>query len=233
MGPQLEEPTALFQPISGDGIVAGYVRTETGVPGDKNMRAAVFQASRSPMVLTEVAALDGVRAVDINEQGQVLVQANLRSSGARSILWNLGDNTWAYVGDSSANVMPIALTNEGVVLGWALDAFVAVICKPNGAWEHLGTSGRWSPVDINDAGDVVGSVRRGRTGSSMVERCHGRGVFVALRLSDTTQDLKPSIILAMWSEPLKRIMAATPSFGTAIDQPPGPGPDRQSGKSCS
>lgn len=47
--------------ISGDGIVAGYVRTETGVPGENNMRAAVFQKLRSPMVLTEVAALDGVR----------------------------------------------------------------------------------------------------------------------------------------------------------------------------
>lgn len=90
----------------------------------------------------------------------MLVQSNLRPSGARSILWNLGDNTWAYVGGSSANVMPIALTNEGVVLGWALDAFVAVICKPNGAWEYLGTNSRWSPVDINDAGDVVGSVRQ-------------------------------------------------------------------------
>ncbi|MGO9151574.1 hypothetical protein, partial [Mycobacterium sp.] len=67
---------------------------------------------------------------------------------------------WAWVGGVNDFVMPVALANDGVVLGYARDMSKAVICRPGGAWEPLGTAENWSPADINDAGDVVGFVKQ-------------------------------------------------------------------------
>ena len=85
----------------------------------------------------------------------VLVSADVE---ARSILWQPQGNSWEHVGGSDADVMPIALNNEGVVLGFARSNSMAVTCRPGGAWELLGTGENWGPVDINDAGDVIGNV---------------------------------------------------------------------------
>ena len=141
--------------INADGIVAGSVCTQTG----HNIRGAVFQESHPPIVLTEPAAEWGTHAVDINDRGQVLVQANFAPGVVRSILWNFEQNNWAFVGDDTTNVMPIAVTNEGVVLGVTTgSSSLAVICEPDGAWQQLGTSNGWSPKDVNEAGDIVGIV---------------------------------------------------------------------------
>ena len=89
-------------------------------------------------MLTEPAAEWGTRPVDINDRGQVLVQANFAPPEVRSILWNFEDNTWAFVGDSTTNVMPVALTNGGRVFGDLTgSASLAVICGPDGAWQQL------------------------------------------------------------------------------------------------
>jgi hypothetical protein len=141
--------------INADGIVAGSVCTQTG----HNIRTAVFQESHPPIVLTEAAAEWGNRPVDINDRGQVLVLGNFAPPVVRSILWNFEDNSWDFVGDNATNVMPVAVTNDGLVLGVLSGTpTLAVICKPNGAWEELGTDDGFSPTDINDAGDVVGIV---------------------------------------------------------------------------
>jgi hypothetical protein len=87
------------------------------------------------------------------------VLANVRPSGARSILWNFLDNTWSYVGDQSADVRPVALTNDGCALGVLRgNGVLAVICNPGGDWEPLGTPIGWDPRDINDRGDTVGAL---------------------------------------------------------------------------
>ena len=140
--------------INSDGIVAGNVCTQTG----QNMRAAVFRESQPPMVLVEPAAKQGSRAVDINDRGQVLVLANVATFEARSILWNIEDNTWSYVGGDNADVLPVSVTNDGLVLGSTRgEGALAVICKPGGTWEPLGTSDGWTPSAINDTGDAVGT----------------------------------------------------------------------------
>lgn len=144
--------------INADGVVAGSICTQEG----HNIRPAVFRESSPPIVLMEPAAEWGTRPVDINDQGQVLVQANFAPAKVRSILWNFEDGSWYFVGGDTANVQPVAVTNNGLVLGISKSgtANVAVICEPNGAWQELGTSDGWSPTDINDAGDVVGIVMR-------------------------------------------------------------------------
>ena len=143
--------------INAAGIVAGNVCTQTG----HDMRAAVFRESQPPVVLTEVAPKDGARAVDINDRGQVLVLANVGPFQARSVLWNIEDNTWSYVGSESADVLPVSIANDGSVLGSTRGtSALAVLCKPGDTWKPLGTPNGWTPLDINDIGDVVGTIRQ-------------------------------------------------------------------------
>jgi uncharacterized membrane protein len=165
--------------INSDGVIAGSVCTQTG----HDMRAAAFGESHEPMVLTDLAAQFGTRAVDINDQGQVLVLASVGPSDVRSVLWNLEDDTWSYVGGSAANITPIAMTNGGLVLGVTPGSTSrAMVCSQHGEWQPLGTGDGWSPQAINDMGDVVGFVTHG-------------GLFQPwLRLATGEQFLLPSVM---------------------------------------
>jgi hypothetical protein len=141
--------------INDAGTIAGSVCTQTG----HNIRAAAFRDSHPPVVLTDVVSQYGVHTVGINDHGQVLVHDNVGPSDVRSIVWNINDNSWAYVGNSAANVSPIAITNDGLVLGVSADGTsLAMICEPQSEWRALGTSEGWSPRGINDSGDVIGNV---------------------------------------------------------------------------
>jgi hypothetical protein len=165
--------------INSHGVIAGSVCTQTG----HNMRAAAFRASHEPMILTDVAAQFGTRAVDINDQGQVLVLASVGPGDGRSVVWNLEDNTWSYVGGSAVNITPIAITNGGLVLGRSSNgASFAMVCEPDGEWHALGTSDGWTPQAINDVGDVVGFAAQGNL------------LQPWLRLATGEQFLLPSVI---------------------------------------
>jgi len=145
--------------ISTDGTVAGSVQSRTEERGRPNRRAAVFWSGQPPTVLMELKAEFGSNAVDINERGQVLVVANQAIFDARSILWTPQDGSWFYVGNHTANVSPIALTDEGLVLGKARNNQAkpsVVICQPGGDWERLGIDDAWEALDINNQGDVIG-----------------------------------------------------------------------------
>jgi uncharacterized membrane protein len=144
--------------INSDGIVAGSVCTQTG----HNMRAAAFQEAQPPTVLTELVAQFGTRAVDINDQGQVLVLASFGPADVRCVLWNLENDTWSYIGGKAANIRPVAITNDGMILGFTSDGpSRAMVCEQNSEWQPLGTSDGWTPQAINDVGDVVGFVAQG------------------------------------------------------------------------
>jgi hypothetical protein len=72
-------------------------------------------------------------------------------------VWNIEDDTWSYVGSESDDVLPVSVTNDGLVLGSTRGAIAqALLCKPGGTWEPLGTPTGWTPLGINDRGDVVG-----------------------------------------------------------------------------
>jgi hypothetical protein len=57
------------------------------------------------------------------------------------------------------DVIPVALTDDGVVLGHARDArgdAVAVISPPGGKCQLLGTARAWVPIDMTNPGQVIG-----------------------------------------------------------------------------
>ena len=118
-----------------------------------------FRQGQPPTVLMELKAEFGSNAVDINARGQVLVVANPAIFDARSILWTPQDGNWSYIGNQSANVSPIALTDEGFVLGKARNNRAkpsVVLWQPGGDWERLGIEDAWEALDINNQGDVIG-----------------------------------------------------------------------------
>jgi hypothetical protein len=87
------------------------------------------------------------------------VLASIGPSNPRTILWELNDHTWRYVGDPASPVFPIAINASGTVLGQARDVDdlgIAMICSLGGSWQRLGTADGMWPVNINDYGDAVG-----------------------------------------------------------------------------
>jgi hypothetical protein len=98
----------------------------------------------------------------MNQSGTLLIMAAIGPFDTRCILWNTIDKTTIYVGGAESNVFPIAMTDSGVVLGQGNNSRgqkVALLCAAGDAWQRLGTEDGWTPVDINDNGDVVGRVQ--------------------------------------------------------------------------
>jgi uncharacterized membrane protein len=146
--------------VNGHGIVAGQVRSRTEeVAGRFNTRPALFRTGQAPTVLMDLQPEFHSYAKAINERDEVLVLASSGVFQWRSVLWRPKSGRWAYVGDPSRDVHPIAMTDDGVVLGQARNVhgkMIAVICAPGGNWVRLGTEDGWVPVDINNSGDVIG-----------------------------------------------------------------------------
>jgi len=154
-----EGSDSMASAINNSGMIAGEVRSQAEERGRPHTHAAVFRPGKPTLALLEPAAAYGARAADINERGQVLVMVARGAFDVRSILWSPEAGTWEYVGDYTSNVFPIALNDDGIVLGQARNTQaqpVAVICHPGGRWERLGTDDNWAPVDINNKGEVVG-----------------------------------------------------------------------------
>jgi uncharacterized membrane protein len=167
--------------INSRGLIAGEVISKAEERGRPNKRAALFQLGQPTLALMELAANFGSNAIDINERGQVLVVANPAVFDARSVLWEPTDGAWANVGDNTTNVFPIAMTDQGIVLGQGRNARnqpVAVICKPDGRWERLGTEDGWIPVDINNKGEVVGRVMIDRLECPWLHRPTGQTILL-------------------------------------------------------
>jgi uncharacterized membrane protein len=144
--------------INAAGTVAGTVTPHANGPGEVTNRAAIFSGHHAPVTTFDafVAAQHGTQARDINDNGQVLVEANVGAFSTRAVLWQPADGSWHFLGDSDTNVKPVALTNDGVVLGNSQNPAEAVVCSPGGAWTSLGTDTNWTATDINDSGDAVG-----------------------------------------------------------------------------
>jgi hypothetical protein len=151
--------------INDDSLVVGSMRSkqeERIGTGHVNSRAAVFQLGHPTVILGDLTPQYGCHAVDVNERHCVLVCAGVGHFDVRSIVWDLNAGSWSYVGDDKANVYPMAMNNENIVLGQARNAHghpVAVICTPGGAWQRLGTADGWIPVGINDRGEVLGRAK--------------------------------------------------------------------------
>jgi hypothetical protein len=147
--------------INNAGLVGGCVEDRSGEDGERNPHSsAVYLQPRGVVVaLTEPVEARNCRAVDINQSGTILVMASIAPFNVRCILWNTIDKTITHVGGVDSNIFPIAMTDTGVVLGQANNEIgqkVAVLSTSGGNWRRAGTEDGWSPVDINDCGDIVG-----------------------------------------------------------------------------
>lgn len=150
--------------INDAGLVGGGVQDRSGQDGERNPRswAVYFQPMGMVVALKGPGNARSCRTVDINRSGTLLVMAGIGPFNTRCILWNTADKTMTHVGGPDSNAFPIAITDSGSVLGQANNERgqkVAIICPPAGNWQRLGTEDGWSPVDINNSGDVVGRVQ--------------------------------------------------------------------------
>jgi hypothetical protein len=181
--------------INSQHTVAGQVRSQTEEKGAvPNIRAAIFREGQPIVILDGIPAEYACEAVDINDRGQVLVVARPAHFDARSILWNPADGSWEYVGDVTTNVYPIALNDEGAVLGQGRNIHsqeVAFLCMPGGRWERLGTDDCWIPVDITNKGEVLGRVKIDGIDRPWLHRPTGE---IALLPYATDHDTSPAAI---------------------------------------
>jgi hypothetical protein len=147
--------------INNSSVMAGSVAIQRDKSEPLKIFAAIFRAGQPTVIFDGLRPEYGSRAFDINEQCHALLMAGVGPSDARSVLWNPTDGSWHYVGDDTTNVFPIAMNDDGVVLGQARNRQnqpVAVICRPGGRWERLGTPDNWIPIDMNNKGEVIGRV---------------------------------------------------------------------------
>jgi hypothetical protein len=145
--------------INSSSWIAGGVAVQKTASAPLLQLAAVFRRGEATMVFDGLGSEHNSRAFDLSERGHVLVMVSMAAFDARSILWDPAIGTWRYVGDETTNVFPIAMTDDDVVLGQVRDAQnrpVAMMCQPGGSWQELGTEANWAPIDINNAGIVIG-----------------------------------------------------------------------------
>lgn len=151
--------------INSNHLVVGQVRSRTEEDGRPNTWAAIFRAGETTVALEGLRTDFGCRAIDINDRGDVLLVASPKIFQAQSLLWDITNGSWSYIGDPSLNIYPIALTNKGVILGQTRSDKgdpIAVIYQPGEDWARLGTDQGWVPIGMNDRGDVVGWAWIGR-----------------------------------------------------------------------
>jgi uncharacterized membrane protein len=146
--------------INNSSLMVGSIAIQYDKVGPLIQLAALFRLDQTLQIFRGLDAKYSCRALDINDQGHVLLTASQSNSAARAIIWNPADDNWHFVGGDTAYVFPTALNDHDVVLGQmrnGQDQPVAVICQPGGAWERLGTPDKWVPADINNQGQVIGT----------------------------------------------------------------------------
>jgi hypothetical protein len=146
--------------INPAGCAAGTVYGPVEVGGPRNNRAATYGVNGEVNTF-EIPGWTDTQSMAINAAGTVLVLMIAALFDVRSVLWRPEDGSWSYVGgNDAANVFPIALSNDGTVLGQVQQGAdkVAVLCRPRGQWELLGTDPGWPPSAMNNRGDVLGHV---------------------------------------------------------------------------
>jgi hypothetical protein len=181
--------------INDNGLIGGCVEDRSGEHGERspNIRAFYMEPGRPPVAATEPAAARHCRVVDANQNGNLLVMAStgISSFNVRSILWNKGEHSLAYIGSQAdLSVYPIGITDSGTVLGQARNnrgQTIAVTCTPGGDWKRLGTEDGWTPVDINCNGDVLGEVKMEGTFRPWLFLSSGKIIMLPYVISHNTR----------------------------------------------
>ncbi len=144
------------------GLIVGQVRSHSEEKGRPNTRPARFRRDAETLAGMDVPSGYGSEAIDINDDGLVLVSADLAVFDSRAILWNPNAGSWSYVGNRETWIMPISVLEDGTVFAqWpaAPDKRLAVVAPLGGSWERLDIDEGWKPVAINEDRAVVGYTR--------------------------------------------------------------------------
>jgi len=140
--------------------IAGELHADREDPRQRTAtRAAIFNPSRPTVIFEGLAAQFDTRAVDINEQGRVLVLASSSGSDVHCILWDPASGSWTYFDDERVYAFPVTLNDDDFALALSNNRYghpVAIICEPGGNWKRLGTRDGWEPLDMNNRGEVIG-----------------------------------------------------------------------------
>jgi len=142
-------------------LVIGQVRSRAEEKGRANVRPTAFQIDDDRPHIFMPDGYNGLPARGINDQDDALVYI---TTGPRSgnAVWNITGGSLDFIDDDGFQRVSLrAITNYGIILGQATTAKnipFAIIRMPGGPWRNLGTGEGWIPLDINDHGDVVGSV---------------------------------------------------------------------------
>jgi hypothetical protein len=177
------------------GVVAATLQGPVVVPGHANTRTAIYTTTGT-LTMLDVPSWTETHPMAVNATGTVLVVVMVAPFNVRSVLWQADDGSWSYVaGNDTANVFPIALSDDGTVLGQIQQGAdkVAVICRPGGRWELLGTNPGWAPSGMNNRGDVIGHVTtdvvrrpwlRTQSGEIAMLPCYREHTCMATRIND-------------------------------------------------
>jgi hypothetical protein len=188
--------------INDSGLIGGSVRFLQGRDNDSpaNLPAywnpgGVAVAQELPpnyrlvAVAQELPGMSNCRVVDVNQHGLLLVMASIAAFDTRCILWNPSTKSNLHVGGLHANVFPIGLTDSGTILGQVNNdngLKIAIICPAGENWERLGTDDGWSPVGINENGDVVGRTKIDGTDRPWLRLNSGELVMLPYVISHNT-----------------------------------------------
>src|SRR6266705_2800182 len=167
--------------INNSSLMAGSVAIQFDKSEPLTTFAAIFRAGQPTVVFDGLRPEYGCRGIDVNEQGHVLLMAGIGLSDVSSVLWNPSDGRWHYVGDEITNVFPMAVNDDDFVLGQARNMQnqpIAVMCRPSGRWEPLGTPDNWVPIDMNSKAEVVGRVSMDLLERPWLHRPDGRTIML-------------------------------------------------------
>jgi hypothetical protein len=173
--------------VNSSGCVAGWVGIDPLERGDASYRPCIWRGDKL-VCLDDSALFESGRAIDINEQGKVLIDArrkpeaswrpvldnkltpleqalsiSLQENAVRTplaIVWDTQQNTLS----CTTNLRPVAINSNDIILGTGgLEVGgperIAYHRAGEGPCVALGTDVGYEPSAMNDRGDVVGFVR--------------------------------------------------------------------------
>jgi uncharacterized membrane protein len=140
--------------------IIGSIRNRALEQGRAHLRTAVFRRKGSIDVFSHGPAPFDSRPIALTHGGLVLIVACLGPFNVRSILWDPTSDSWEYVGqDANANVFPVGINDDGLVLGQARDkegSPIAAVASSKQGWQAIGTQNGWPPTGMNNRGEIVG-----------------------------------------------------------------------------
>jgi hypothetical protein len=144
--------------INDSGLVVGSIGLDPVDRSQLKQRPAIWSDGTLTILDDELKRLgfDWGNAVDVNDQGMILVLAYKQLMQSAVILWDPRNTRYKLIG---IGIYPLSITSNNSVLGKARatdENCVTCMARPDGSWVLLETPADFEPSAMNDALDVVG-----------------------------------------------------------------------------